>query len=93
MVSHSVSWYLIVSRGVYTLFLSNPHRGKFGVVYRCVSKKTKDPCAVKVMLKKGNKKADVEREVDVLRKLDHPTVMKVLDYFECPNEFVLSMEL
>ena len=73
--------------------LSILHRGKFGVVYKCVSKKTKEPCAVKVMMKKGNKKADVDREVEILRKLDHPTVMRVLDYFECTNEFVLSMEL
>ena len=75
------------------MFLSILHRGKFGVVYKCVSKKTKEPCAVKVMMKKGNKKADVDREVEILRKLDHPTVMRVLDYFECTNEFVLSMEL
>lgn len=63
------------------------------MVYKCVSKKTKESCAVKVMMKKGNKKADVEREVEVLRKLDHPAVMRILDYFECTNEFVLSMEL
>ena len=68
-------------------------RGKFGVVYRCLCKKTKDPCAVKVMLKKGNKRADVEREAGVLRKLNHPSVLQVMDYFECDNEYVLVMEL
>ena len=76
----------------YLLSSSVLHRGKFGVVFRCLSKKTKDPCAVKVMLKKGNKKADVEREVGVLRKLNHPSVLQVMDYFECDNEYVLVME-
>ena len=69
------------------------HRGKYGVVFRCTTSDTKTPCAVKVMLKKGNKREDVLREADVLRKLDHPVVMKMHDFMECDKEYVLSMEL
>lgn len=45
------------------------------------------------MLKKGNKKEDVEREVRILRKLDHPSVMRMMDYFEYGREFALVTEL
>lgn len=45
------------------------------------------------MLKKGNKKEDVEREVRILRKLDHPAVMRMMDFFEYSREYVLVMEM
>ena len=69
------------------------HRGKYGVVFRASNKKTKEACAVKVMLKKGNKKDDVEREVSVLKKLKHPSILGFVEYHECSAEFVLVMEL
>ena len=68
-------------------------RGKFGVVFKCASVATKEPTAVKVMLKKGNKKADVDREVDILRKLKHPAILSVNDYMESDKEYVLVTEL
>lgn len=68
-------------------------RGKYGVVFKASSKNTKDSCAVKVMLKKGNKKDDVEREVNVLKKLNHPNILGFRDYQECGAEYVLVMEL
>jgi serine/threonine protein kinase len=68
-------------------------RGKYGVVFKATSKKTKEEVAVKVMLKKGNKKDDVEREVQVLKKLTHPNILGFHDYEECGAEYVLVMEL
>ena len=64
------------------------------MVYKSTSKKTKQTCAVKIMLKKGNKKADVEKEVDVLRKLGHvhPAILAIEDYFECDKEYILVTE-
>ncbi len=79
---------------IYTLTHTHSHNsGKFGVVYRCHDKKTGSEAAVKIMQKKGNKQADVEREVEVLRKLDHPAILKIYDYFEVATDFVLSTEL
>ena len=75
------------------IILDNPHRGKFGVVFKGICKKTREEVAIKVMLKKGNKKGDVEREVDVLKKLKHPNVLGFHDYQECGAEFVLVMEM
>lgn len=45
------------------------------------------------MLKKGNKKDDVEREVNVLKKLNHPNILGFNEYQECNSEYVLVMEL
>lgn len=71
-----------------------PHcRGKFGVVFKCTNSVTRDPVAVKVMLKKGNKKPDVYREVDILRKLKHSAILAMTDFLDCENEYVLVTEL
>lgn len=70
------------------------HRGKYGVVFKCEGKATKTPHALKLMLKKGNKKDDVLREVDVLKKISaHPGVLTFCDYIECTSEYILVTEL
>lgn len=68
-------------------------RGKFGVVYHCTSTATNEPLAVKIMLKKGNKKEDVQREVSILKKLDHPGILQMTDFMDCEDVFVLVTEL
>lgn len=70
------------------------HRGKYGVVFKCTSKATKKPLALKLMLKKGNKRDDVLREVDVLKKIStHPGVLMISDFMECTDEYILVSEL
>lgn len=69
-------------------------RGKYGVVFKCESKGTKEPHALKLMLKKGNKKEDVLREVDILKKISaHPGVLIIDDFIECTSEYILVTEL
>lgn len=69
-------------------------RGKYGVVYKCESMKTNKPHALKMMLKKGNKKEDVMREVDILKKISsHPGVLNMDDFLECGSEFIIITEL
>lgn len=68
-------------------------RGRFGVVYSCETADTKKPVALKIMEKKGNNKADVLREVSILKKISHPGILQVVDYMECQNEFILVTEL
>ena len=63
------------------------------MVFKASNKKTRETFAVKIMLKKGNKKEDVEKEVCVLKKLNHPNILSFSDYIECGNEYVLVMEL
>ncbi len=68
-------------------------RGKYGIVYKCESVETKAPLALKIMLKKGNKKEDVMREVDILKKIKHPGVLTITDFIEGDREYVLVTEL
>ena len=63
------------------------------MVYKSESLDTKEPLAIKVMLKKGNKKDDVMREVAILRKLNHPGVLQMTDFMECDKDYVLVTEL
>lgn len=68
-------------------------RGKYGVVFSGSLKKTGEACAIKVMLKRGNKREDVLREVEVLKKLSHPAILKIDDFHEFDKEYVLVTEL
>ena len=70
-----------------------PCRGKFGVVFKCESVATKKLLACKIMLKKGNKKDDVMREVEILKKISHPGVLDMSDFMESDKEYVLVTEL
>ena len=63
------------------------------MVFKGNVKKSGDACAVKVMLKRGNKREDVLREVDVLKKLSHPAILKIDDFHEFDKEYVLVTEL
>ncbi len=63
------------------------------MVFKCTNSVTKDPVAVKVMTKKGNKKTDVYREVDILRKLKHSAILAMTDFLDSDNEYVLVTEL
>lgn len=63
-------------------------------MFKCDGKETKQPHALKLMLKKGNKKEDVLREVDILKKISaHPGVLIIDDFVECKEEYVLVTEL
>ena len=75
------------------LIFSPFFRGKFGVVYKCECLETKKPFALKVMLKKGNKKEDVMREVSILQKIDHPGILHMTEFMEFEKEYVLVTEL
>ncbi len=69
------------------------NRGKFGVVFKCTDIVTREPAAVKVMSKKGNKKVDVYREVEILRQLKHPAILSINDFMDCDTGYVLITEL
>ena len=63
-------------------------------MYKCESKGTKEPKALKLMLKKGNAKEDVMREVAILKKISsHPGVLIIDDFMECTSEYILVTEL
>ncbi|CAG0898521.1 unnamed protein product [Cyprideis torosa] len=70
-------------------------RGKFGVVYRCREKKTGNQFAAKfIITPKRDDRKDVEREVEIMRSLQHPRLLQLYDAFDDgKKEMCLIMEL
>ncbi|NXE57683.1 DAPK2 kinase, partial [Casuarius casuarius] len=74
--------------------------GHYGVVKRCRERSTGTFYAAKfVKMRKcrgsrlGLERAQVEREVSILRQLDHPNIMRLHDLFASKAEMVLILEL
>jgi len=58
-------------------------QGAFGVVYSCKKKGTKEEYAVKMIDQVETPVAEIKQEVEMLRKLAHPCVVKLIDvYYE-----------
>ncbi|XP_040981638.1 death-associated protein kinase 2-like isoform X2 [Aquila chrysaetos chrysaetos] len=74
--------------------------GHFGVVKRCRERSTGTFYAAKFVKTRrcrgsrlGLERAQVEREVAILRQLDHPNIMRLHDLFVSKAEMVLVLEL
>ncbi|NXP56815.1 DAPK2 kinase, partial [Heliornis fulica] len=76
--------------------------GHFGVVKRCRERSTGTFYAAKVVKTRRRRSrrlglglglAPVEREVAILRQLDHPNIMRLHDLFSGRAEAVLILEL
>ncbi|XP_037226901.1 death-associated protein kinase 2-like isoform X2 [Falco rusticolus] len=74
--------------------------GHFGVVKRCQERSTGTFYAAKFVKtqrcrgsRRGLERAQVEREVTILRQLDHPNIMRLHDLFASRAEVVLILEL
>ncbi len=68
--------------------------GSFGKVYRALHKDTGKLRAIKMLYKKQMaNKADIMTEIENLKKLDHPNVIKLYEYFETKSKLFLVQEL
>lgn len=70
--------------------------GSFGRVFKARRKYTGRMVAIKTIAKGDMKEEDLinfRREVDILKKVDHPNIMRLLEYFETESEFCLVTEL
>lgn len=69
--------------------------GAFGEVRICTHRETKEKRAVKV-LKKENmdaaEQASMLNEINTLRDLDHPNIVKIYEYFEDDKRFYIVTE-
>lgn len=52
-----------------------------------------EPCAIKVLSKRSNKKADVSKEVTLMKAIKHPSVIAFIDFYESKDQYVLVTEL
>ncbi|OQR69579.1 myosin light chain kinase [Tropilaelaps mercedesae] len=70
-------------------------RGKFGVVYACVENATGKSLAAKfIKTQRKEDRIDVQREVEIMQKLQHPRLLQLYDAFDDGlKEFVLILEL
>lgn len=83
-----------------TLFFSFFFSGQFALVKKCRHKNTGVEYAAKFIKKRRSKssrrgvsKEDIEREVSILREIQHPNVITLHDVFENKNEVILILEL
>ena len=70
--------------------------GSFGEVRKCESKLTGTVRAVKILNKTSLKERDVLRfhyEIELLRELDHPNIIKVFEYFVDPEKIYIVTEI
>ena len=68
-------------------------KGSYGSVYKVIKKNTNIIRAMKVIPKnfqKDNK--EILREIDILKNLDHPNVMKIFEFLEDEKNYYLIQE-
>lgn len=69
-------------------------RGKFGIVYRCTDKTTGLSLAAKfIPTPKKEDRRNVEREIEIMRALQHPRLIQIYDAFENGKTMCVVLEL
>jgi myosin-light-chain kinase len=70
------------------------YRGKFGTVYRCREKKTGLHLAAKfVATPKREDRRNVEREIEIMRLLQHPRLIQLYDAFDNGKVMCVILEM
>ncbi|CAM9971946.1 unnamed protein product [Pylaiella littoralis] len=70
-------------------------RGAYSVVKAAKAKKTNDEVAVKIVKKAGLPAEDeraLKDEMSIMMELDHPNIIKLLDFFEKKDHFYMVVE-
>ena len=65
-------------------------------VYLGVHKESGEAVAIKCIAKAGKspeEAADIQNEIEILKCLDHPNIVKLLNDFETPEDYCLVTEL
>jgi serine/threonine protein kinase len=95
--NHEFRMSLAHKRGFLETYEMGPkiHAGSFATVYECRHKFWKKNFAVKVVKRDGMSATDeaVLHEVAVMKALDHPNIVKVIDFYEEDSHYYIVMEL
>ncbi|XP_038047057.1 myosin light chain kinase, smooth muscle-like isoform X3 [Patiria miniata] len=67
-------------------------KGRFGVVYRCLEKKSGKQFAAKFIKIKSSDRQAVRSEIVIMNELHHPKLLQCVDAFEGPRQVVMVME-
>mmetsp|Transcript_1056 Transcript_1056/g.1953 ORF Transcript_1056/g.1953 Transcript_1056/m.1953 type:complete len:494 (-) Transcript_1056:28-1509(-) len=71
-------------------------QGAFGEVRKCINRKTRVIRAVKLIRKESMSKEEEQSfkyEINILKKLDHPNILKLYEVFEDDKRYYLVTEL
>ena len=70
--------------------------GSFGAVYRVQNKYTYAICAMKIINKSSNSPEDdkeILNEINILRSMDHPSVLKIFEFYSNRKSYSIITEL
>ena len=67
--------------------------GVYGDVFKIKHKQLGLIRALKVIKKDPSKKYSQKEEIEVLKSLDHPNILKIYEFYELPNFFYIVTEL
>ena len=71
--------------------------GSYASVYQVQNKYTGSICAMKVIKKKygssSEEEKDILNEINILRMMDHPNILKLFEFYSNPREFSIVTEL
>eukprot|EP00057_Strongylocentrotus_purpuratus_P013444 XP_011667918.1 PREDICTED: myosin light chain kinase, smooth muscle isoform X2 [Strongylocentrotus purpuratus] len=68
-------------------------KGKFGIVYRCEEKSTGKTWAAKyVKTIRAKDKEAVQREIDLMSELEHPSLMALIEAYQSSRQTVMILE-
>ena len=84
----------IFSEFMYNRWILYCYRGKFGTVYRCQEKSTGLQLAAKfVATPKREDRRNVEREIEIMRLLQHPRLIQLYDAYDNGKVMCVVLEL
>ena len=69
------------------------NRGRFGVVYRCISKENGKELAAKFIKTTPKEMDAVREEIAIMSQLHHPKLLQLVDAFETPRQMILILEM
>ena len=70
-------------------------QGSFGTVYLAKNKKLNSNFAMKIIQKSdkdSKREGNLMNEINFLRKLDHPNILKINDFYSTKNEYIIITE-
>ena len=68
-------------------------RGRYGIVQRCISKKTQEAVATKYLRLRTKRRVEIRREADLHQRLLHPHIITFFDAYEAGRNLIIVMEM
>ena len=71
-------------------------KGSFATVRKAKNRQTNEYVAVKVLSKRKMAQEDIEslkNEIEIMKTVDHPNIVRLVDFFEDEAHYCLIMEL